>query len=252
MSDLSFNSYGSTETNTFVKEHSPGMPSVPSTEVYTIYKSNTSGINEGIRKPFSVGNIVDAVAKVKSAITQKPEGTYGLKDFLQNIDSMGVVIKCRYEITFTGIDNITFFVTNINTPAIAQNFTDVYYEGKKVEIPINYEYNHSFNMTLLCDGEGVIYSTIKNLLMSPEGGSMINSGYTMTVRALGDGDNNDGMQIIMNGVRFRNISGLDFSSFDNSLGTFNLDCSVVDYSVFPGKASVIGTLGSAASEFFSF
>lgn len=210
-------------------------------------KYSPTGDNESWHKPFSVSNILGAVSKVKSALSQKPEGTYGLKDFLKNLNSMGVALKCRYEVTFEGLDNITFFISNISTPSVQQNFTELSYDGKKVEVPINYEYSHSFSMTILCDGEGVLYSTILNFIMGTDNESLMNAGYVMTIRVLGDGDNTDGILITLNGVRFKNVSGLDFSPSGSDIASFNVDCSCVSFKTSAGKVStatgIIGGLG---------
>lgn len=65
-----------------------------------------------------------------------------------------------------------------------QNFTEVYYDGRKVDIPINHEYEHEFSMTVLNDAQGYIYSAIVSFLMSDSTNILANSGYTMTVKAL--------------------------------------------------------------------
>lgn len=87
--------------------------------------------------------------------------------------------------------------------------------------------------------------------MTVGGDSLLNSGYTMTLRALGDGTNTDGLTIVFNGVRFKNVSGLNFSNDDSGLLTFNVNCSAINFTATMGKlqkvSGIMGALGSLAS-----
>ena len=194
-----------------------------------------------------IDNLIGAFTKVKTAF-QDSEGESSLKKFYQKVSEYGTIVRARYEVNFSGIDNLTFFITDIDVPAIRMNVTQVYYEGQMVEVPQIYEFDHDFSMTVLCDGKGVLYTTMVNWLMTVGGDSLLNSGYTMTLRALGDGVNTDGMTITFNGVRFKNVSGLSFSSSDSSLMTFNVQCSAINFTATMGslqKASgIFGALGT--------
>lgn len=171
-----------------------------------------------------------------------------VKKFLSNISSLGVQIKCRFEVNFSGIQNVTFFCTDITTPSVKQNIGQVYYDGRVVEVPINYEYKHDFSMTILNDASGYIYSTVTSFLVNEAGSALTDSGYTMTVKAIGD-DNCKGMILTLNGVRFKSCSGLQFSQSDGGVSTFTLECSAIDFNATPGALGAVGGVVNAVKGF---
>lgn len=192
-----------------------------------------------------LGNALGAVTQIQTGLAN-PQGEKTLLDFINKINQYGVSLKARYEVNFSGIEDITFFVTDISIPDVRQNFGNVYFEGKSVEIPINIEYGHDMTLTLLNDGKGMIYSTIMNWLMNQDSGeSLINSGYTMTIRQLGDGQNHQGMTIVLNGVRMKTISGLNFVSTDAGISTFNLTMSAISFTATLGKLQKISGFAGA-------
>jgi len=76
---------------------------------------------------------------------------------------------------------------------------------------VNHEYDHEFNMTVINDAQGYVYSALVNFIASDSSNVLANSGYTMTVKALtGDEKNYAGSMITLNGVRIESVSGLSF------------------------------------------
>ena len=61
-------------------------------------------------------------------------------------------MKNNFEVVFSGLPDVTFFIREISVPSIKQNMAELYYNGRKIEIPINYDYNHEFTITVLNDG----------------------------------------------------------------------------------------------------
>lgn len=193
----------------------------------------------------SVGNALGAFTRARTA-EANPQGEKNLLDFINGINKYGIAIKARFELNFSGIENITFYVTDINTPEVRQNFGNVYFEGKVVEIPVNIEYGHDFQMTMLNDNSGMLYSNIKNWMMNQDSGeSLINSGYTMTLRSLGDGVNYDGMTITLNGVRIKSVSGLSFNTSDAGISTFNIGVNAISFEATMGKLQKISGYAGA-------
>ena len=196
----------------------------------------------------SLGNALGAITQVQTGLANNA-GEKSLLDFINKINQYGVSIKARYEVNFSGIEDITFFVTDITIPDLRQNFGNVYFEGKSVEIPINIEYGHDMTLTMLNDGKGMIYTTIVNWLMNQDAGdSLVDSGYTMTVRSLGDGQNHMGMTIVLNGVRMKSISGLTFASTDASISTFALNISVISFSATMGSLQKVSGFAGAVKQ----
>ena len=95
-------------------------------------------------------------------------------------------------------------------PGQHQNFTTVHYDGKEVYIPVSYEYDHDFSMTVLNDANGYIYSAVTNFMVSDMSTSLVGSGYTMLVKALTGDSNYKGTTYTLNGVRFSSVSGLSY------------------------------------------
>ena len=189
-----------------------------------------------------LGGISGAITGVSTALGKEKS----LKAFLSRMSQVGFQIKSRYEVNFSGLSDITFFVTSINTPARKQNFTQLYYEGKVVEIPVNTEYEHDFQMTVINDGSGYAYSAMYNIMCGDASAQLSNAGYKMTIKLIGD-NKSKGSMIQLNGVRIKNVSGLDFSSDDGGISTFQVQCSAIDVNVAPGAignaAALVGGLG---------
>ena len=186
-----------------------------------------------------LGKTASVYERVSSFINYEDEGSASVIQFINMISKYGTLMNANYEVSFSGIRDITFFVTSINLPQVKRHFSSVFHEGQTVEIPQVIEYEHDFSMTILNDGKGYLYSTISNWMLTVEGDSLIDSGYTMTLRLLGDGENTEGLTFQLEGVRFKNISGVQQSSSDSSVSTFTVSCSAIKYSVVAGNLSKI-------------
>lgn len=66
-------------------------------------------------------------------------------------------------------------------------------------------------MTVINDGKGKTYRKIREMIIWCYENRKLDSGFKIKVKSRGDGTNYPGMNIIMTGVRFTGISGLDFS-----------------------------------------
>ena len=105
----------------------------------------------------AIGNLAGAVNGVMTAITKEQS----VKSYLDIINSFGIQVRNNFEVMFSGLVDTTFFITDINLPDITANYAEVYYDGRKVEVPINYDYTHEFSMTVLNDAQGYIYSALQ-------------------------------------------------------------------------------------------
>ena len=198
----------------------------------------------------NLGNALGAITQVQTGRAQN-YGEKPLIEFIEKINKYGVQLRARYEVNFSGIEDITFFVTDITTPNLRQNFGNIYFEGKSVEIPVNIEYDHDVSLTIINDGSGILYTTIVNWMLNQDAGeSVVNSGYTMTIRSLGDGVSQTGMTIVLEGVRMRNISGLNYNSADASVSTFTLTLSVISFKAILGDLQEIGGYAGALGSLF--
>ena len=191
----------------------------------------------------SFGNLLGAAASLQSGFG----GNSSLKDFMSQMDSMGIQITSRFEATFSAIPQTTFYIQTINIPGMKQNITTVNFDGKAVEIPQNFEYEHDFSMTIINDASGIIYTALVNFIMSDTGTFLANSGYTITIKAIGD-KNNKGATIKMNGVRIKSIGGLTFDQSSSEIQKFDVQCSAIDFEYAPGAlGKVTGVTGAIGS-----
>lgn len=194
-----------------------------------------------------VGNLLGAVNGVMTTLSKEKS----LKAFLDNINSFGVQVKNNFEVTFSGLPDTTFFITSINLPQVQQNFAELYYNGRKIEVPINYDFSHEFSMTVLNDAQGYLYAAVSEFLMSDATNSMAKSGYTMTIKCLTGDDKYKGMLLTLQHVRFSSVSGLTFGYSDNDISTFDVNCQLINWSATPGALADVANIAGAVNSLVS-
>lgn len=59
---------------------------------------------------------------------------------------------------------MNFFIQSINLPGSKQNTTEVFYDGVAITIPVNYEPEHDFQMVVINDARGFIYSVLRGYM----------------------------------------------------------------------------------------
>ena len=191
-----------------------------------------------------IGGILGAAAQLTTAFGEE----YGVKKFLKTIDKFGVQVKNNFEVNFSGLQDVTFVIQNIDIPGVRQNFTEVHYDGRKVDIPINHEFDHEFSMTVLNDAQGYIYAAITNFIVTDASNHLANSGYTMTIKGLTGDKKYSGSLITCRGVRFESVSGLSFGQSDNDIQTFTINGKIIDFTYTPGglgkAAGILGAINS--------
>ena len=192
----------------------------------------------------ALGNLLGAATSLTTAASHEK----GLKQFLSNINKLGVQVKNNFEVNFSGLEDITFFIQSIEIPGVHQNFAELYYDGRKVDIPVNHEYDHEFNMTIINDAQGYVYSALVNFIASDSSNVLANSGYTMTVKALtGDEKNYAGSMITLNGVRIESVSGLSFGYDQNDIQTFTISGKIIDFTYTPGALGTASNILGAVN-----
>ncbi len=190
-----------------------------------------------------VGNLAGAVNGVMTAI-QKEQS---VKSFLDVINDFGVQVSNNFEVMFSGLADTTFFITDISLPDIQTNFAEIYYDGRKVEIPINYEYGHDFSMTVINDAQGYIYTALQQFLISESNNVWADSGYTMTVKALTGDSKYKGMLLTLKNVRLKSLSGLSFGQSKNEVSTFEANCLLNSWTATPGALGGAASIGAAVN-----
>ena len=192
-----------------------------------------------------LGNLLGAAANLTTALSKEKS----LKAFLKNVDSFGIQVTNNFEVNFSGISDATFFVQSIDFGGIKQNFTTLYYDGCEVDIPVNHEYQHEGNMTVLNDANGYIYAAVTSFIASQSSSKLANSGYTMTIKCLtGDEKNYKGALVTLRGVRLETVSGLQFNYNSGDISTFTVNYKYIDFSYTPGAlgkaAGIVGAVNS--------
>lgn len=193
----------------------------------------------------AIGNLLGAVANITTAVAH--EKSY--KSFLNNISDLGVQTTNLFEVNFSGLDTVTFRVQNVTLPAMRMNTTEIFYDGKSIEVPINYDYEHDFSMSILNDASGYYYSAIQNLIMSDGINGMVNGGYTMTIKALAD-SRFPGAMITCTGVRITSIDGLSFDHSANDVQMFGITGQMQNFTVTPGAVGTFANINGALNNIF--
>ena len=190
-----------------------------------------------------IGNLAGAVNGVMTAISKEQS----VKSFLDVLNDFGVQVSNNFEVMFSGLADTTFFITDISLPEIQTNYAEIYYNGRKVEIPINYDYGHEFSMTVINDAQGYIYSALQQFLISEANNVWADSGYTMTVKALTGDSKYKGTLLTLNNVRIKSITGLSFGQSKNEMSTFEVNCLLNSWSATPGALGGAAGIGSAVN-----
>lgn len=202
-------------------------------------------------------------------------GKRSLASFLNTIDTYGVQVQNNFEVEFSGIDGISFFVTNFSLPGSKQNTCDLHYDGIKITVPVNYECDHEFSMTFINDAKGFVYSLLKAYIEYDSYNHYTLPTQSITIKALtgqirncdtdssgttkkyqgklgsplaGDAGEGDtiaycGSSIKCYGVRLTSISGLEYGYSNNDVQTFTVQGTMVEYSHLPGTLTKISFFG---------
>lgn len=189
-----------------------------------------------------LGNLLGAVSNIQTALSQPKS----LKQFLSTIDELGLQVANNFEVNFSGIDELTFYITDFQLPEVATKTTTINYKGRQVIVPTAFDYGHEFTLNCMNDASGVIYSTLLAFISSDAVNKLANSGYTMTIKALADNTYN-GATIILTGVRLLGLTGLSFGHAANEIQTFSINCWCQEFTVTPGAVGAVANVIGAAN-----
>lgn len=206
------------------------------------------------------GNTIPVSSLAKRASTaNEATGRHSLGAFLKHINDFGVQVQNNFEVTFDGLDGLTLFVQSIDLPGSKQNTCEIFYDGIKMTIPVNYECDHEFSMTIINDAQGFIYSAIKTFIEYDTYNHYSSSQNRMIIKALTGQIKNrkihdsfysyqerplrdnspagdiayQGAVIVAYGVRLTSISGLSYGQSSNDIQTFTVQGTLIEYSHLP-------------------
>lgn len=192
---------------------------------------------------FEVGNILGAAANLTTAFGKDKS----LKAFLKTVDDFGIQVTNNFEVNLYGLNDITFYVQEVNFGGISQQFEDLHYAGRSVRLPSFIDYEHSGSMKVLNDGNGYLYAAVTDFLMQ-NNSEKLNNGIVMTIKCLTGDDNYKGAVITLNGVRLEKVGGLSFSYAGGEPSTFEIDFTYIDFDFTPGAlGKVAGVIGAVKS-----
>lgn len=82
----------------------------------------------------------------------------GIKAFLNTVKNTGVSVKSLFEVSITYDElegeedkELAFYITDIDLPGKKLTTSTLYRNGREYDIPIIYDNNREFTMTVLCD-----------------------------------------------------------------------------------------------------
>lgn len=190
-----------------------------------------------------LGNLLGAVTQASTAI-RKP---MGIKGFLASVNKLGIQVTNNFEVNFSGIPDITFYFQSINIPGMELKTSEIIYDGKKIEIPVNFDYQHEFNVTVINDAQGYIYPTLTNFIITTTTSDLIDSGYTMTIKAMTGDNNYGGTMYTLFGVRLVNIGNLDYTHDGGNVSTFQLQFKCTYFTATPGALGTASNILGAVN-----
>ena len=167
------------------------------------------------------------------AFTTKHSRYSPLSKFYETIGNSGVIIKSNYECHFENFikdsgreDSLTFYCQSINIPGLKTSNTELFYKGRSIQIPTFVEQEHDFQMTIINDASGYIYSTMRGFSTSQY--SFFNKQHGnnqpyIKIYSLSDCVNYGGMVIELRDILINNVSSLDLSHSDSSIQTFTVN-----------------------------
>lgn len=194
-----------------------------------------------------LGKLLGAAANLTTAFSEEKS----VKSFLERINDFGVQVTNNFEVNFSGLEDITFFVQDIKFSGIKMQIENVYYDGRSIPIPIGiYDYDHNGTMTIINDANGYIYAAITAFLMDGRP-KLVNNGYTMTIKCLTGDSNYRGSVITLRGVLLESVDGLDFNYSGGDISKINVGFQYRDFDFTPGAlataSGVVGALNNIIS-----
>ena len=199
-----------------------------------------------------LGGLLGAVTQVTTAVKNSGgSGGGSLKSFLNSINQFGVQVNNNFEVNFAGLDDIMFFVQNVTIPGMELKMTELTYDGHKVEIPVNYDWNHDFTMTVINDASGYIYSAITDFFMSDASAALASSGHTLTVSALTGDSKYKGTLYTFYNVRIVNVGSLSYSYEGGDKSTFEITLKCTHFTATPGALSTTSNILGAINSLIS-
>lgn len=208
----------------------------------TILKTS---FKNGLDEYRNQGDQLNRKHRIKDGVNHLTE-VATLQKFMQKLENIGISVKNRYYLTFSGIPDYSFLVTDITVPNVKMNVGEIKFDGRAVELPVNDEYGHDFTMTVWADVAGVAYFRFREFILKEfrntkryafDDSYMIDhnylpsSGHTIRLEQLADYSTYYGLKLTYKDVRIKEISSLSFGEGQNELQQFDLTCTAVSYDV---------------------
>lgn len=193
------------------------------------------------------GNLLGAVTQLKTNSGKKKS----LKNFLKTIDKFGVQVTNNFEVNFSALDDITFFVQSINIPSQEITVSEISYNGRKIEVPVFYDQMREINVTVINDGNGYIFSSLTNICMTDINSDKVDTGNIITIKALTGDKNYKGTLYKFFGVRLTSVDSLEYNYEGGDKSTFNITFKCNYFTVTTGSlgktSNIIGAINSLIS-----
>ena len=193
-----------------------------------------------------VGNLLGAAANLTTAFSKERN----LKTFLERIDDFGVQVTNNFEVNLYGLQDITFFVQEVNFGGMMRKVEELHYNGRSIPIATYVDYDHSGSIKVINDANGYIYAAIADFLIE-NSSSKLDTGIVMTIKCLTGDEKYKGSLVTLRSVFFEKVDGLSFQYSGGDISTFTLNFQYLDFTFTPGAlgqaAGIIGGVNSLIS-----
>ena len=152
-----------------------------------------------------VGNLLGAAANLTTAFSKERN----LKTFLERIDDFGVQVTNNFEVNLYGLQDITFFVQEVNFGGMMRKVEELHYNGRSIPIATYVDYDHSGSIKVINDANGYIYAAIADFLIE-NSSSKLDTGIVMTIKCLTGDEKYKGSLVTLRSVFFEKVDGLSF------------------------------------------
>lgn len=184
----------------------------------------------------SFQNLTNAVSY--NRVASQNNGS-SLKNFLTNIKKFGIQTSNNFIVNFSSIPDINFMVQSISVPSFDMEMAEIYYDGQKVDVPVQSDFGHDITMTVLDDAQGYLHSVIANFILNNKYNNKMGTACVCTIKAINGDNKYPGTNFICTGARIVSLGSITLDYSGSDIVKFDVSCKCQQIVVTPGSINNI-------------